>query len=390
MNSSYEKPFTFDRVVRIVIGLLVAIGLYLLVNKLSAVLLPFLVAWLLAYMIHPIVGLFQSKLKIRNRVISIVLALTTITIIVVGALLLIVPPVVAEILRTSGLVEQYIHHIHSVSFLPDEIKSFLTDWISKIDIEKLLNPETLSQGVDKVIPQLWSLVSGSINVILNMFVLIIIFLYTVFILVDYDKITSGWKEFVPTKFRGRISQMTQDLELGMNKYFRGQAAIASIVGVLFAIGFEVINLPLGLLLGLMIGALTMVPYLKVIMIPPVLFFALLKSIDTGQNYWIVILIITIIFVVIQSFEDLVLIPKIMGKAMGMNPAVILLSLSVWGALLGVAGMIIALPMTTIIVSYYKRFVLGDELLFESSSKPKTVRKTAVKKKLSKPKTTIKK
>ena len=64
---------------------------------------------------------------------------------------------------------------------------------------------------------------------------------------------------------------------------------------------------------------------------------------------------------VQGIQDLFLVPKIMGKAMGLNPAVILLSLSIWGSLLGIVGMIIALPVTTLLISYYKRFVINEEL-----------------------------
>jgi predicted PurR-regulated permease PerM len=70
----------------------------------------------------------------------------------------------------------------------------------------------------------------------------------------------------------------------------------------------------------------------------------------------------IVFVVVQGIQDLFLVPKIMGKAMGLNPAVILLSLSIWGSLLGIVGMIIALPITTLLISYYKRFILNKEEL----------------------------
>ena len=70
----------------------------------------------------------------------------------------------------------------------------------------------------------------------------------------------------------------------------------------------------------------------------------------------------IVFLVVQGTQDLFLVPKIMGKAMGLNPAVILLSLSIWGSLLGIVGMIIALPITTLLISYYKRFVLNNEEL----------------------------
>jgi len=84
---------------------------------------------------------------------------------------------------------------------------------------------------------------------------------------------------------------------------------------------------------------------------------LLRSVETGQTYGSVLLGIAIVFISIQVVEDLILTPKIMGKVTGLNPAIILLSLSVWGSLLGIVGMIIALPLTTLIMSYYKRFVL---------------------------------
>ena len=69
---------------------------------------------------------------------------------------------------------------------------------------------------------------------------------------------------------------------------------------------------------------------------------------------------------VQSLQDMVLVPKIMGKAMGLKPAIILLSLSVWGSLLGFVGLIIALPLTTLIISYYKRYVLKENNLLEAS------------------------
>ena len=88
----------------------------------------------------------------------------------------------------------------------------------------------------------------------------------------------------------------------------------------------------------------------------------MKSAETGQSFWRILLACFIVFVVVQGIQDLFLVPKIMGKAMGLNPAVILLSLSIWGSLLGIVGMIIALPITTLLISYYKRFILNKEEL----------------------------
>jgi predicted PurR-regulated permease PerM len=360
MNPSFERPFTFDRVVRIIIAVVVAIGLYLLLHKLSSVLLPFLLAWLLAYLMHPIVCLFQYKLKLKNRILSIFFAILSVTLVIALLDLIIIPPVINEISRTSGLFSVYVKHIQSVDFLPVEVKNYLIQWMNHVDLNSLLSKDNITFGFESLGPKFMSILSGSLDLLISFFLIILILIYTLFILVDYEKITDGWLELVPLKYRNLISQMLQDLEDGMNSYFRGQALISLIEGVLFAIGFELIDLPLGLLLGLLMGALTMIPYLKVIMFPPLAFFAFLKSIETGQSFWPIIMWIAIIFLIIQGLEAIILTPKILGKTMGMNPAVILLSLSVWGALLGVAGMIIALPVTTIIVSYYKRFILGSE------------------------------
>lgn len=91
-------------------------------------------------------------------------------------------------------------------------------------------------------------------------------------------------------------------------------------------------------------------------IPPCIVLCLLQSAQTGQPVWWTLTMMTIVFVVVQSIQDMILTPKIMGNVTGMGSAAILLSLSLWGALMGVIGMIIALPVTTLIISYYERYV----------------------------------
>ena len=92
---------------------------------------------------------------------------------------------------------------------------------------------------------------------------------------------------------------------------------------------------------------------------PTAFLALLKAADTGQNFWIIFGMALVVFIVVQIISDMFVTPKVMGKAMGLNPAILLLSLSVWGAILGFIGLIIALPLTTIIIAYYQRYVTKD-------------------------------
>ena len=113
-------------------------------------------------------------------------------------------------------------------------------------------------------------------------------------------------------------------------------------------------------LGILIGIMDMVPYLHTFALIPTVFLALLKAVDTGENFWIILFSAVAIFIIVQIIIDMIITPKIMGKAMGLNPAILLLSLSVWGSLLGFIGLIIALPLTTIIIAYYKRYVTREE------------------------------
>jgi predicted PurR-regulated permease PerM len=186
-----------------------------------------------------------------------------------------------------------------------------------------------------------------------------VLLYLFFILQDYEMITEGWITLIPKGSRSFAAQLAEDVKSGMNSYFRGQGLVALCVGVLFSLGFLIVGFPMAIALGMFMGFLNLVPYLQTVGFIPTILLSLLKAADTGENFWWILIPALIVFAVVQSIQDLFLVPKIMGDAMGLNPAVILLSLSVWGYLLGFIGLIIALPLTTLVISYYRRFVLED-------------------------------
>ena len=116
------------------------------------------------------------------------------------------------------------------------------------------------------------------------------------------------------------------------------------------------------------------PYLQIVSIAPMVLLAMLKAAGTGADFWVVLLSAVIVLVVVQLVQDLVLVPKIMGKRMNLHPAVILLSLSIWGQLLGVLGMIVALPLTTLLLAYLKRY---HEIAETSSGAQENILKEAI-------------
>ena len=114
---------------------------------------------------------------------------------------------------------------------------------------------------------------------------------------------------------------------------------------------------MALVFGLFIGVLNMVPYLQLISFPIAAFLCLVASVDTGQSFWYLFGWTFAAYCICQVIQDLILIPSIMKQQMGLNPAIVFLSLSIWGYVLGFVGLIIALPLTTLIISYYSEYVL---------------------------------
>ena len=366
------KPYTFDRVVRMLIGLSILALIYLLIIRLSSVLLPFLIAWLIAYLLQPFVSFFQHKLKFKNRAISIFATLLLFFGTITAVVLLLAPVITDEVQKLSQLIVTYSGNIDMNSYLPRSWQREIQHYITHLNLKTILSDQNIMNSIRKLAPQLWDFINGSLDFILGFSVVIIVFLYLIFILLDYEKISADMFGIIPPKYKNLITEIIIDMETGMNRYFRGQALIALIVATLFIIGFSIIGLPLAIIMGLLIGLLNMVPYLKAVAIIPSLLLGLLQSFETGQSFTTVLIGIVVVFVVIQLIEDLFLTPHIMGKVTGLNPAVILLSLSIWGSLMGMVGLIIALPLTTLMISYYKRFVLEEnkteEIISEDTPK----------------------
>ena len=360
-----RKKITFDSFIRAVILGAIIIGVLMLLKRLSGVLLPFFLAWLIAYLIYPLVSFFQHKLRLKNRIISIFCALFTLSVIGSVAFYLLVPPMIQEFLRVKDLLIEYFSTTHTASNVPTTLSEFIRQNIDLHILEQMFSQENILDALKVTVPKLWSLISESINLLFGFFTVFLILLYIVFILLDYESISEGWAHLMPKKYRKTVTGILNDVKDGMNRYFRGQALVALCVGILFSIGFLIIDFPLAIGLGLFIGALNMVPYLQIIGFVPTIMLAILKAADTGDNFWIIIASAAAVFIVVQIIQDGYLVPRIMGKITGLNPAIILLSLSIWGSLMGMLGMIIALPLTSLMLSYYQRYIINQENIYKT-------------------------
>jgi predicted PurR-regulated permease PerM len=360
MYGNFDKPFTFDKVVRLVIGVLLIVSGISIIYILKSVLLPFFVAWIIAYILNPAVRFFQQKLRIRNRVLAVTITLFLAAGLIALLIVLLIPVIEAEVYQINALIHSYQSRLGALNLnvngIPVKLQDFILNHIDFTKLSEALSKQNAADTMQYVVPAITGVVSNTISAILSLTIIFVVLLYLIFILIDYDKINTLWRTLIPARYLPQVNKVVVNIEKNMNIYFRHQFFICLILCVLYALGFQLVGLPLAIMLGIFVGLLHMVPYMQVISFVPALLLCWLKAAQTGQSFWGLIALVALVYLVLQCILELFLTPRIMGKAMGLNPAIILLSLSIWGYLLGIIGMIIAIPLTTLLLYYYQSFI----------------------------------
>lgn len=353
-----RQPYTFDRVVRITFSILGIIAALYILDALKGVLLPFFVACLISYMLEPVVKWNMKMLRMKSRFFPVVLTLLEGCLIISIFSILFFPYLVEEAEQMAAMIKKYATTQIEIPYISGPVYNFIKENLDFDSISKLLTPQEWKEILKTTLTSSWNFLSSGLAFVIGAVSWLIVILYVLFIMLDYERIMLSFKQLIPLPHRKQIFQIGRDIEHSMNRYFRNQFYISMIVGVLFAIGFVIIGLPMGVVLGLFIGVLNMVPYLQLISLPITAILCLVSIASTGGDFWAIFWESMAVYIIVQCIQDLFLTPKIMGKAMGLNPAIILLSLSVWGALLGFMGLIIALPLTTLLLSYYNIYIVN--------------------------------
>ena len=318
-----------------------------MLSRLYGVLLPFFVSFLLAWLLDPLVNFIQHKCRVKFRGLSVAITLILFIGLLSLAVYLIIPAMGREVKSAAVAMEQYFAHFDADKYFTPEQQEKIHSTLNGLNLESMLSYPEVRDGIKSLLPKLGGWITGGLSWLSELVVIFIGLMYLIFLMLAFPRIRANWRKYVPQKYYTQITTLVHEMSVNMNAYFRGQGLVALCVGILFAIGFTIIGMPMGFVMG-----------------PPCILLCLVQSAQTGQPVWQTLLLMTIVFIVVQTFQDMYLTPKIMGKVTGLGPAAILLSLSFWGALMGVIGMIIALPLTTLGISCYKHYVLHEPFMSE--------------------------
>ena len=357
-----DRTLTFDRVIQLALFAGLVWGLVLLLDYLSDVLLPFFVGLLVAYFLDPVTNRVQHVIK--QRVLAALFTMVSITLAVSLVVWFMVPMVGNELADMGRTVSKMAANTElaqaAKEHLPENVWEEVNEILKHDDVKRYLTSDGAVQmakdTAKKLLPGVWGVLSGAANVLTFITGLLVIMLYVVFLLIDYHNMAARWRDYLPPSMRDDVSRFVEEFIQATNRYFRSQALVACCVAVLFAIGFSIIGLPLAILMGIFIGLLNMVPYLQIVGTIPCLLLAGLKALEQGDNFFGALGLVLLVFGVVQLIQETVLVSRLQGEAMGLSPAIILLSISVWGKLLGFLGLILALPLTCLGLIYYRRYL----------------------------------
>lgn len=359
------KTYTFDRVVRIIAVLAIVAVAVWLINTLKNVLLPFCLACLISYMLEPIVEFNKRLLHLPWRIAAIFITLLEVTLIIALTIYFCLPSVIDEVHQMEALITRYTAANHPALHLPAKIQEYFNSLLKSENMQVLLS----GTHMEAIISQGSSLVATLIDLLMRTLDWLLTFIYVIFILLDYQNLMRGFSMLVPPKLRPITTRVCTDIKNSMNRYFRSQAVIALCAAVFYSIGFSIVGIPMAIIMGVTVGILYMIPYFQYVTLIPVALLCLINAMGGEVSFWPEFGKCLLVYACSQCICDYVLTPKIMGKAMGLNPAIILLSLSIWGTLLGLIGMIIALPLTTLLLAYYQEFIINRNNESGSASEP---------------------
>lgn len=375
----FLKPvIDFDRFVRGLLFLAVITVLVLGLRWLSPVLIPFFAAWAIAWILAPVVNFFQHTCRLRSRVLSVLITLALLIGLGCAVAWLIIPPLIDGVTQIKEALLSYLAsgHIRNIH-LPEWLDHLMQQWLDQGKIQSMLRSDNLTKTIRETLPHVWNMLVSTANLVISLVGAAFGALYLFFLLLDYDYYTTAWINWLPRTQRNFFRRLSEDLGHNMRGYFRGQALVALSNCVMFTLGFWAIGLPMPLGMGLFVGLISFIPYVQVVGFAPAAVLALMEMSDTGRSFWGLMALVLLVYIVVQVLQDTVFTPHIMGKIMGLSSAMVLLSLSIWSYMAGIIGLIIALPLTTIILAYYKRYILKepDDMLNEAHD-PSTASLTA--------------
>ncbi len=376
-----------------VIGALSVGLLYLFTQVMSflqPILVPFAVAGVLAYLLEPAVEWLEKRGLNRQRSVLLAFAIFALGMVGLGWWMVVKlgDPAVHLAERVPGYITKARKSVLDFSARVEKDYGITLPYMSAappaedpvpneeptegadfdFDLRSFLNGDWATTTLPKLPEMVWKFVKSSVGGFLGVFGFVLSFiivpLYLYYFLIESAKIQESWSDYLPLRasaFKDEVVSCLNEINSYLIAFFRGQLFVSVINGIATGIGLAVVGLDFGLLIGLALCVAGIIPYLGIALcwIPAVVIGAVQggSALIPGDPWWIMPLVVTVIFAVVQQIDALFITPRIVGEAVGLHPMTVIASVLVWGLLLGgLLGAILAVPLTASVKVLFQRYV----------------------------------
>lgn len=243
------------------------------------------------------------------------------------------------------------------------------DTTPEYDLQQFLTGDWVRTTLPTVLRNTWRFITSSVGGFLGVFgfllSMVIVPIYLYYFLIESRNISQSWGDYLPLRasaFKDEVVSALEEINGYLIAFFRGQLVVSLINGTATGLGLVIVGLDFGLLIGLLLCVLGIIPYLGIILcwIPAVIIASVQGGAGTwvpGDPWWVFPLVVTAIFTVVQQIDGLFITPKIVGESVGLHPMTVIVSVFVWSLLMGgLLGAILAVPMTATLKVLLRRYI----------------------------------
>ena len=339
----FVKDKRLNFIITISISLVI---LFYVLSKLKWLFIYFSFALMLAYFFDPLYKFLLNKKA--PKVLAIIIVFGIIITLLILAIFFLIPSVINQL---NILYKEIPNFIENYQNLILSIKPQLSKFINPADVEILLK-ENLSELQRSVLGFSQSIVIYLSNIVSSItFGIVIVPLILFYLMRDMVKFKENLYIFVSKKNKKEFKEVLEEIDQIVSGFIRGRIIVCFIVGTLIGIGLYFLNLKFALIIGIISGIFNFIPYLG-----PIVGVVLTLIFAIGSPWWTLLMIVAL-FVLVNQVEAVFLNPKILGQGLGLHPLTVVLSMLICGQLLGILGVLVAVPLAAILkVLFFKNLV----------------------------------
>lgn len=365
-----------DKIKAYIIGALLLLALVVLIHFVGEIVLPFVFAVFIAFLVNPIILKIQTK--IPNRNLAITSLLVSSGIVVVCVLLFFGSYLIKDTKRLVGAVDVFVEqHDEQITEIRKSVGSFVDGVYESEAVQKqiesidTLSTKTKEKDLTAALKSVYSFLSEPNTQVKEpekerwngfmMFIFTVI--YLVSILYTYDYFEAKYAKYIQNRkpIDSRFHGIWLDFKVVFLNYFRQRAKVVFISMAIFITAFSIMDLPGAIIIGIFAGLLTYASHFHYLSLPVVAIGCWVLSVETNLSFFLFFGIVLAVYILVSVLDETVFFKRIMKSVNGMNPAVMILAFALWIYLLGgFVGTILALPLTRLVLIYLDRILIHQQ------------------------------